>query len=846
MPPRNFALDFSRSSYVCQSCLTSLRGVKPDSNPQLWLTRHASGLARRGQRRLEVAAAKAKASETQKPPVDPKTNEELQKLITQLQNGELPDSVDLSVLEAADVPDGSLDVRYFEQTPDGQKRQLSSDGFNRSTYGLDTEVEDAINDLERQMVATLQMLNRLEKQGMPDKAEVLRRQFKTSLKRQYKGKTGPEAEEYGLLRISGFSGSKHRAIASLNSFLARESVVKGGVPKHKDLVDCWKAYSAARKSLSSAWQNVPREVWDFLWMILSWEKGVENPNRMHHLYVLAKDMKAAGVALKDPQQLLAIEAMFIEGWKEEAIEAWKKSVVTIGSKPETFTGYYELGVRMLSLHGDVERAQRAAETLFGSAEKADARILIPIIKALAAKEATAEKAWETYRHMRDLLGEDMKLQDYDEVISLFLGANCMEHALQAFVDMMFSGKVDIRGRTRLPIAVSNQFFIGKWLKRLIGAGDLDGAYKVVVYLQDKGASASPRQLNGLIGAWMRTEAAENLEKAEDLAWNMIRSRLNYVHMRGRGSSMHQPTRLYDPYPYKRSPSTEEGDFHCSTRATAETFSILAENYASRGLHETLEQLWGAFQHAAIGPTSFLMNQLLTSYSQDGKADKAIDVYRDMTTNQNVNPDAYTFLALFNTLSVNRLLVRDSELAARDVQRGREFFADMVRADWKFDSPNIFHLLPRTIMFSMLKAQDYAGMIVAAQAMKELFDFTPPGPLLIELAAGTATLRVQSKRNIALVMEANNLVDNLILQHRTNLAKRGVDVDNLTRAQKAEEVHHVLRNLILVKAKVQDVPPEKLEPHLELAANEMSVSGILGDAGQVAKHRKIIGHVEDVM
>ncbi|KAK0633444.1 hypothetical protein B0T14DRAFT_506779 [Immersiella caudata] len=844
MPPRNFALDLSRSSYVCQSCLTSLRGVKP--NAQLWLTRHASGLARRNQRRLEVAAAKVKAAETQKPPVDPKTNEELQKLITQLQNGELPDSVDLSILQAADVPDGPVDVRYFEQTPNGQTKQLSTDDFNMSTSGLDADVGKAIDDLERQMSATVKMLDRMEKQGMQQKADVLRRQFKTSLKKQYKGKTGPEAEEYGLLRISGFSGSKHRAIASLNSFLARESVVKGGVPKQKDLVDCWKGYSAARKSLSSAWQNVSREVWDFLWMIVSWEKGVENPNRMRHVYVLAKDMKAAGLMLSDSQQLLAIEAMFVEGWKEEAIEAWKKAVVTIGSKPETFTDYYELGVRMLSLNGDVERAQRAAETLLGSAEKVDARILILIIKALAVKQATNEKAWETYRRMRDLLGESMMLEDYDEVISLFLGANCMEYALQAFVDMMFSGTVDIRGRTRLPIAISNQFFIGKWLKRLIGAGDLNGAYKVVVYLQEKGVSASPIQLNGLIGAWIRTETAENLEKAEDLAWNMIRSRLNYVHMRGRGSSMDQPTRLYDPYPHSRPSSGEEPEFNCSAKATAETFSIMAENYSSRGLHDALEQLWGAFQHAAIGPTSFLMNQLIRSYSQDGKADKAIEIYRDMTTNQNISPDAYTFLALFNTLSVNRLIIRDPELSARDVRRGREFFADMVHANWKFESPETFHLLPRTILFSMLKAQDYAGMLIAARAMNQLFDFTPPGPLLIELAAGTATLRVQTKRNIALIMEANSLVDNLTRQHRTRLAEQGVDIDNLAKSQKSEELHHVLENLILVKAKAQDVRRDKLMPHLDMAAKEMGVYDILGDAEQVAKHRKIIGHLEDAL
>ena len=202
----------------------------------------------------------------------------------------------------------------------------------------------------------------------------------------------------------------------------------------------------------------------------------------------------------------------------------------------------------------------------------------------------------------------------DVCSSDLLATNRLEYALQAFVDLMFSSPIDVRGRTKLPMAVSNQFFVGKWLKRLIGAGDLDGAYKVIVYLQDKGITASPIQLNGLIGAWLRSETAEGLEKAEDLAWNMIRARLNYVHMRHRQRAMEVPTKLYDPCGPKpgRSAADRDPPFHCATRATAETFSLLAENYISRNLPKSLEELWGAFQYSEIKMTSFLMNQVLRS------------------------------------------------------------------------------------------------------------------------------------------------------------------------------------------------------------------------------------------
>ena len=77
---------------------------------------------------------------------------------------------------------------------------------------------------------------------------------------------------------------------------------------------------------------MPPETWDLLWRVFSIEAD-NNPNRMTHVYILAKDMNAAGVSLSDPQQLLAIEAMYVDGWNKEAIENWKRSVSTMGSKP---------------------------------------------------------------------------------------------------------------------------------------------------------------------------------------------------------------------------------------------------------------------------------------------------------------------------------------------------------------------------------------------------------------------------------------------------------------------------------------------------------------------------------
>jgi pentatricopeptide repeat protein len=785
------------------------------------------------------SSSRSAARRAQPPPRIPRQAEgapdpaELQRILTEeFERGPEPPAPD----------SGGLDVKFFDQEASGRIRRLRNDDeFGEVAGGLDSEIETAINDLEKDMVNTLKMLQRMEKQGgksAQEKADKLRQQFKKTIRVQYKGKTGPEAEAYGMMRITGFSGWRQRHVYNLNAFLARDSVVKGGIPRPKDLLDCWKYYSAARKTLALAWRNVPREVWNFLWMILSSEgEGVENPNRMQHIYILAQDMEAAGVPLRDSQQLLAIEAMFIEGWQEEAIEAWKKGVVTLGSNPETFKDYWELGVRMCSLHGDTERAQRAADTLLKSSHPPDARILLPIIRASAATKSTLDQAWESYTQMRTLLGETMTIEDYDEVIAVFLTSDCIEYALQVFVDMMFSRAIDIRGKTKLPLAVGNHFFIGKWLKRLIGMGDLEGAYKVVVYVQSRGITPAPIQLNGLIGAWLRSGSAENVEKGEALAWNMIQVRLDYVKMR----QQPEVVKFQDvPGPSITEMADTEPEFICRTRATAETFSILAENYCSRRLHNRLQGLFEVLEQAKIGPTSFLMNQVIRSYSQNGEAGEAVNLYRTMTEEQHIRPDGHTFITLFNTLSVNRLIQRDPDLAKQDITTARRFFRDMVRAEWTFDSPDTFAQLPRTVLFSMLKAKDFRGMIVAARAMKALFAFHPPEALLIEMATGAGSLQVKTKRNMERLVGGRRTIEMLMKKHRTELIQRGHPGVEMTEEEKIDELHDVLEKLILLKAGAQNMPPEEVRPLLEEAAEEMGVYNIVfkKDDAEIARHRKL--------
>ncbi|EGS23271.1 uncharacterized protein CTHT_0009380 [Thermochaetoides thermophila DSM 1495] len=825
MPPRTFSLDISRcSSYVCKSCLDSLRpaNTRPFSITARTFSRRALRLTKPqplASRNHNTASLDSKA---------------LQKFLEEEDDSQ-PDNVENN--------DNEPLVTYWEQDATGKRRPLRDlDEFNMSATGLDADVQKRIKNLEKDLETTISMLQQLKNQEDPQKADELYQHFKKILAVRYKGKIGPEGEEYGLLRIPGFTGAHQRTVRRLNTFFTRDTLVLGGIPKSKDIADCWKFYSSARKALSTAWENVPYEVWNFLWTLLSYEgNGVDNPNRMQHIYILSKDMKAAGVPFRDSQKLLAIEAMFIEGWEEEAIETWKKSVATLGSNPETFKQFYELGIRMLSLRGDTDRAQRAADTLLQSPHSPDPRILIPLIRALMAKSPPeSDNAWNRYRQMRALLGEKMTIEDYDEIIAMFLAGDCMEYALQAFVDMMFSGAIDIRGKTRLPIFVGNHFFIGKWLKRLIGAGDLDGAYKVVVYAQSRGITTPAVQLNGLIGAWMRSETAENLQKAEALAWKMIQARLAYVHARKHGVEPEYDKPLPSPAESAISREGDQPEYICRTRASAETFCLLAESYCSRKLHGRLLELFAVLKEAEIGTTSFLMNQLIRSYSQNNDNEQAIGLYNSMTKEQGIRPDGHTFLTLFNCLSVNRLIQRDPVLARRDISLARSFFKDMVEADWTFDSAELFAQLPRTILFSMLKARDYSGFIVAARAMKEIFGFHPPDALLLELLTGIGAFQARTMRNATRVVQGKKVLDAMIRQHRMELIRQGHKGDELSEEEELEEKEAILEKIVVHKAKQYCLDLNDIKAGMDEAAHEMGVYDIvmLKDPTVIEKRLKL--------
>ncbi|KAF4449632.1 hypothetical protein F53441_7104 [Fusarium austroafricanum] len=516
----------------------------------------------------------------------------------------------------------------------------------------------------------------------------------------------------------------------------------------KTVQGVFKAYHSARLSLAHGWSHVPLEVWDLLWKVFSTEESV-NIHRLSHIALLARDMSEAKITLSPAQQLLTIEAVFVDGWESKAIENWKRCMGTLGNEnSETFQEFWELGVRMYCRTGELEQAQRAINKLIQ--RQSDPRILMPLIRTWSelGTEEGQEKAWVVYRQLRELLGGDMKLADYDQVISYFLTTHQTENALYAFVDMMSDGKTDLKKQKYMPSVVANKFFFGKWLKRLIGAGDLNGAHSVVEFMGKKGIEPAPIQLNGLIAAWQRAGGTEDLEKADEMAWGMIDARIEFVKARG------NDTDSQDKFPKK-------DDTIPLPRATLETFSLLAENYRLRDLHDRLLMLWEAFREAEMKADSFVINQLLESYIQAGQSKEALDLYQTLVVEKGVEPDPYTFSALWKTLAINRLHVSSGHVPDQ-IEPTRAMFAETVKFIHVFQPDGMDGQLARKILHTFRRIKDNTGLVVALATLRDTFGFLPPETLVLELILETTKLSWDSPTHRRRLMNAKRNLDRGLL------------------------------------------------------------------------------------
>ena len=429
---------------------------------------------------------------------------------------------------------------------------------------------------------------------------------------------------------------------------------------------------------------------------------------------------------------------------------------------------------------DLDRAERASKALLDRASPstpADSRVFLHLIKAYTSRTDTADKGFLLYRRMRELakkLEKPMEIEDYDDVIRVFLTTGHTDYAMFAFTDMMYAGAINLYGKTKLPNAVNYRFFFGKWLKRLIGDGDLDGAYKVLVYMQKNGVMAAAVQINGLIGAWLRSRTANNRKKAEHLVWSMIDARKGFVELRERERATVWPIRLYDGRPQSSAHEGDDLDYTMVPRATAETFILMAENYRERGLFGQLEELFVAYKECEIGGDAMMMNELIAAAVAQGRPDKAQELYHMMVHDHDILPNADTHAIMFRSLPINNLRGRQLEQVAPDVvaqsrAQARSFFSDMMASTWVYQEEGwrerhgglLSEEQVKLILHSFRKCGDPEGVVVALECLRDVMRFKITRNVLLEMIAEVEGIDRPSPRTHRIIVRTTMKLQALV-------------------------------------------------------------------------------------
>ncbi|KAL6887893.1 hypothetical protein GGI43DRAFT_417322 [Trichoderma evansii] len=764
-----------RNDIVCRSCLTG-RAKQPAQ--AWWAASYSSQASKTVSRARPRPQSRPNADITRQP-----TQAELAGYLEGLKR------LQASGKKQSDEDDFS--VRFFEQGDRSRKELSSGHAFEESLSGTETaelrdnllnlgrglrnpEERDAFGEVLKEMGGDWgkassaddveKLIAKLEdySRSIDDKIKEESTNLPKGVLEQLVGDVPELSLEEGtpsdgrresipqvLINPDEITTNRRRKLTKFNSIVTRFVLAeKESGLKPKAIQSLYKAYHSTRLALAQNWSDVPPALWQVLWRAFSSSK--DSANSLSRIAVLARDMSDAKATLDPAQQVLAIEAIFVDGWESKAMENWRRSISTLGAEnSETFQNFWELGARIYCRVGDLGQAERAINKLLS--RNMSPRILLPLIRTCCEQgtEEGKQKAWTAYRQMRQLLGKDMGLSEYDQVVACFLTAHQVENALYAFVDMMSEGRIDLTSQKYMPSSIANKFFLGKWLKRLIGAGDLDGAFSVVEFMRGKGVEASPIQLNGLIGAWQRSGSAENFEKADALGWQMVESRLRFVTRRkshsddsnGNDAPLSEPALMSIP------------------RATIETFSLLAENYRMRNLHERLETLWNAFREAQISPDAFMMNQLLESLIQEGQPQEAMALYQSLIENSKVAPDPYTFSALWKTLGANRYhMIMDPATQAKEAEATRAMFKETVKHKDVFQADGIDGQLARKILHTFRRLQDNAGFLVALTVFKETFRFLPPETLVMEMVLGTTKLSLDTPSQRTKLMRTKRGID----------------------------------------------------------------------------------------
>lgn len=632
----------------------------------------------------------------------------------------------------------------------------------------------------------------------------------------------------------------------------------------------WKSYAHCKAILPPFLHLIPEKSWTVLWASHH-TMSTDHPQWAAYLVTLSEDMLSAGKELNVYQRILYIEGLRYQGRHDEAISQWQKLKGDLGEDKQKIEEYELLGVRMFASNGDPERAENIALNYLRPERSEDSRILIPILSAWAQRgDAIGIKhAWALYLRFKTQVGENMTMEDYDNITMSLLNAGRADFALAVFKDLMLTGeqtdqgsielyrkaasligksqsnaitpedlnKISLTGLIALPRRFQNKFFYASWLKKLLGMGEADAAATVIELMYERGVKPDSKHLNGIVGAWLRTGNDKDRETAEKMAWAMIHERLDFVRRRGQPGAFNTPD-----MPSVKGITVPPHLRRTISPANIETFSLLLQHYGRRSQDDNVQLMQECLAMAEIPPNSYFINHLLYIDLRKGQHQAAWERYEQMF--RTTRPDLETFACLWDCekAHLDSLLIR----AKGRFPNSRRVMSDMMNwysllkpGEHELVREDFSQELHIQIIRCFGQAADLEGLIVALYAMKESFGIYPDKETARTISLQVGRMGIgeekkaragrqrkgnpQKKANAARIAQAFALIAE---QREKYLVESGLnDLQQCDADIQKEEGLFILAEFLRAILRRTTIDEDAVEANIEKAAWDMGVSGV---------------------
>jgi hypothetical protein len=448
-------------------------------------------------------------------------------------------------------------------------------------------------------------------------------------------------------------------------------------------VDLWKAYLRCKQNIPTFLSFIDADVWDFLWKSLA-----EYLPRPQNVVALAKDMLENDIDFDISQTIDYINALQVTNDAATALKVWEDARAQVRVKSKEAARFWQTGINVYAAADRPKKAQNIAIAAFEK-NLIDVQGWLPVFEAWTKsdKPSAPHSLWACYLRLKEryaeratregLPSQQLPLELLGEISSALLQKGRRDMSLAVFKDMVVSkttqpfdslqiyakamsdlksDKADVNetsiteigltALTAFPDRYKNKFFFGSWIKWLIGEGKADEAGLVVELMQEYGIRADARHLNGIIGAWLRGGTHDAKQRAEQMAWAMIHTRVEQV--ASRTDHIREDNSLFDEkHPYSDRSRIPDFLQRNIPPATIETFSILLQRYTrSPSGAPVAEHITNIMVGpAAIKPNSFILNHWM--YMSLRTSDISGIWKRFDSTRKDIKPDLETFAVLWS-------------------------------------------------------------------------------------------------------------------------------------------------------------------------------------------------------